>query len=70
MCSDKAGNILISRVLSGSAADKTGLLRSGDLIHEINDTCIQGLSVDDVADIMVNSSNPSQCNFSNIFSKN
>lgn len=53
MKSDQNGNIVISRVLVGGAADKCGMLTAGDIIHQINDQEINGYSVDNVADLMV-----------------
>lgn len=47
------GDIIVSRVLCGGAADRSGMLRPGDVIHEINGNNLEGLSVDDVADLMV-----------------
>jgi hypothetical protein len=48
----KNGRVLISRVLHGGAADKSGLLHAGDIIHEINGTGVRGFSVDQVAELM------------------
>ena len=53
MKSDQEGNIVISRVLVGGAADKCGLLTAGDIIHQINGEDVHGYSVDSVADLMV-----------------
>ena len=50
---EKDGNIVISRVLCGGAADRSGMLHPGDALHEINGRALRGLSVDDVADLMV-----------------
>ena len=47
------GDVVISRVLCGGAADRSGMLRPGDVLHEINGRNVVGLSVDDVADLMV-----------------
>jgi MAGUK p55 subfamily protein 5 len=47
------GNIVISRVLCGGVADRSGMLHQGDTLHEINGRELFGLSVDDVADLMV-----------------
>lgn len=47
------GDIVVSRVLCGGAADRSGMLRPGDVIHEINGNSLDGLSVDDIADLMV-----------------
>ncbi len=55
MKSDQEGNIIISRVLVGGAADKCGMLAAGDTIHSVNGEDIHGLSVDDVAKLMVSS---------------
>ena len=51
--SDIAGNILISRVIHGTVADRCGLLRVGDVIHEINGESIHGKTIDEIADEMV-----------------
>lgn len=48
----KDGSTSISRVLCGGAADRSGLLHPGDVIHEINGKSIMGFSLDDVADLM------------------
>lgn len=50
---DRAGNILISRVLHGSVADRSKQLHTGDVIHEINGESLRGKTIDDVADLMV-----------------
>lgn len=50
---EKDGNIVISRVLCGGAADRSGMLHPGDALHEINGRALHGLNVDDVADLMV-----------------
>ena len=50
---DNAGNILISRVLHGSVADRSKQLHAGDVIHEINGQTLRGKTIDDVADMMV-----------------
>lgn len=47
------GNIVVSRVLCGGAADRSGMLHPGDILHELNGRALTGLSVDDVADLMV-----------------
>ena len=53
MKSDQNGNIVISRILVGGAADKCGMLAAGDIIHQINGEEINGYSIDNVADLMV-----------------
>ena len=45
--------IVISRVLSGSVAARSGVLHPGDIIHEINDTPLGGWTIDGVAEFMV-----------------
>ena len=50
---EAGGDIVISRVLCGGAADRSGMLHPGDVLHEINGRELIGLSVDDVADLMV-----------------
>lgn len=54
MKSNQEGDIVISRVLVGGAADKCGLLTAGDIIHQVNGQDIQGYSVDNFANLMVN----------------
>lgn len=51
--SDVVGNILISRVIHGTIADRCGLLKPGDVIHEINGESVRGRTIDEVADKMV-----------------
>ena len=53
MRSEKDGSITISRVLCGGAADRSGMIHSGDILHEINGVSVAGKTVDEVADIMV-----------------
>lgn len=50
---EEDGNIVISRVLCGGAADRSGMLHPGDILHELNGRELTGLSVDDIADLMV-----------------
>jgi MAGUK p55 subfamily member 5 len=46
-------SIIISRIVKGGAAEKSGLLHDGDEILEINGIDIRGKSIDDVCDLMV-----------------
>ena len=50
---DNVGNILIGRILHGTVADRCGLLHPGDVLHEINKTDLQGMTIDEVGDLMV-----------------
>ena len=50
---DQDKRIVISRVLSGGVASRSGVLHPGDIIHEINDTPLQGWTIDGVAEFMV-----------------
>ena len=47
---------MISRVLCGGAADRSGMLHPGDILQELNGQELTDLSVDDVADLMVTNS--------------
>lgn len=51
--SDTADNILISRVIHGTVADRCGLFRVGDVIHEINGYSVHGKTIDEIAEEMV-----------------
>ena len=44
---------MISRLVCGGAADHSGMLHPGDILHELNGRELTGLSVDDIADLMV-----------------
>ena len=41
----------ISRVLCGGAAGRSGMIHSGDMLHEINGISVAGKTVGEVADI-------------------
>ena len=56
MKSDEDERIVISRVLDGGVASRTGVLHPGDIVHEINGNSVQGWSIDQVATYMVNRS--------------
>jgi len=45
--------IVISRVLQGGAASRSGMLHQGDVMLEINGQSVQGWSIDEVAKFMV-----------------
>ena len=45
--------IVVSRVLAGGMAFRSGALHAGDIVHEINDYTVQGWSIDEVATFMV-----------------
>ena len=50
---DEEERIVISRILAGGIASRTGALHQGDIVHEINDKAVQGWSIDQVATYMV-----------------
>ena len=50
---DEEERIVISRVLSGGVASRTGILHVGDIVHEINEKSVRGWSIDQVATYMV-----------------
>lgn len=51
-CNDDK-QIVISRVLAGGVASRSGVLHPGDIVHEINDKSLEGWSIDGVATFMV-----------------
>ncbi len=53
MRSNEEEMIVISRVLDGGVASRTGVLHPGDIVHEINGKSVRGWSVDQVATYMV-----------------
>lgn len=46
-------SVLVSRVVKGGAAEKSGLLSEGDEILEINGISIRGKHVNEVHDLLV-----------------
>ncbi|XP_019854587.1 PREDICTED: MAGUK p55 subfamily member 6-like isoform X2 [Amphimedon queenslandica] len=50
--SDSNDNVIISRIIHGKVADRCGILRVGDIIHEINGYSVYGKTIDDIADEM------------------
>lgn len=46
-------SVIISRIVKGGAAERSGLLHEGDEILEINGVEIRGKDVNDVFDILV-----------------
>lgn len=50
---NRDGCILISRIVSGSAAQKCGLLHTNDEILEINAIAVRGKTINDVCDMLV-----------------
>ena len=44
---------MIGRIVKGGAADRSGLLREGDEILEINGIDMRGKNVNDVCELMV-----------------
>lgn len=53
MRSDENKEIVVSRVLAGGVAFRSGALHAGDIVHEINDYTVHGWSIDEVANFMV-----------------
>lgn len=49
---DRTGSIVIARVLHGGVADRSGLIHSGDEVHEVNGINIRGKSPLDVVHIL------------------
>ncbi|XP_043206273.1 uncharacterized protein LOC122372769 isoform X2 [Amphibalanus amphitrite] len=49
---NEGDSVLVGRIVKGGAADKSGLLRPGDEILEVNGIEMRGKSVDDVCDIL------------------
>lgn len=49
---DRTGSIVIARVLHGGAADRSGLIHTGDEVHEVNGINIRGKSPHDVVNIL------------------
>lgn len=46
-------NVVVSRVVKGGAAERSGLLSEGDEILEINGIPIRGKHINEVHDLMV-----------------
>lgn len=46
-------SVIISRIVKGGAAEKSGLLHEGDEVLEINGTEIRGKDVNEVFDLLV-----------------
>ncbi len=46
---DKEGTILISRVLHGGMASRSGMLHPGDIVHEVSGTSVEGWDIDRIA---------------------
>lgn len=49
---NEGDSVLVGRIVKGGAADKSGLLRPGDEILEVNGIEMRGKTVDDVCDIL------------------
>ena len=45
--------MIISRIVKGGTADKSGLLHEGDEILDINGTEMKGKDIDEVSDMLV-----------------
>lgn len=45
--------IYIARVFVGGAADKTGVIQTGDELHEINHIPVKGRNIEQVVNILV-----------------
>ncbi|KAM6946061.1 MAGUK p55 subfamily member 4-like [Aplochiton taeniatus] len=52
---EETGEISIARVIQGGLADRSGLLRPGDLLVEVNGKPVEGLDPEEVIQILVNS---------------
>ena len=50
---NEGDSVVIGRIVKGGAADKSGLLREGDEILEINGIDMRGKNVNDVCELMV-----------------
>lgn len=48
-------SVIISRIVKGGAAEKSGLLHEGDEVLEINGIEIRGKDVNEVFDLLVSS---------------
>jgi len=51
---NRDGNIVIGRIVSGGAAQQSGLLHEEDEILEINNIPVRGKTINDVCDMLVN----------------
>ena len=49
---EDCGSIIVNRIVKGGVAEKSGLLREGDEILEVNRKRIRGLTLDKAADII------------------
>ncbi|EDV26430.1 uncharacterized protein TRIADDRAFT_54413 [Trichoplax adhaerens] len=49
---EKNSSIIVGRVIRGSIVDSSGLVKVGDELHEINGRCVDGLTLDEVADMV------------------
>ncbi|XP_068184524.1 MAGUK p55 subfamily member 4-like isoform X2 [Antennarius striatus] len=52
---EETGEIYIARVIHGGLADRSGLLRPGDLLVEVNGNQVVGLDPEEVIQILINS---------------
>ena len=50
---ERTGKIVIARVMHGGAADRSGLIHSGDEVIEVNGIDVLGKTPNDVLDILV-----------------
>lgn len=50
---NRDGNIVISRIVAGGAAEQSGLLHEDDEILEINNIPVRGKTINDVCDMLV-----------------
>ncbi|KAK2151349.1 hypothetical protein LSH36_366g01001 [Paralvinella palmiformis] len=55
---EESGKIKIARVMLGGAADRSGLIQSGDEVHEVNTIKVAGKSPTEVVQILSNSTGP------------
>lgn len=51
---NRDGSIVISRIVIGGAAQKSGLLHENDEILEINSIPVRGKTINDICDMLVN----------------
>ncbi len=56
-------SVIVGRIVTGGAAEKSGLLHEGDEILEINGIDIRGKTVNEICDLMVSSERLSELIF-------
>ncbi len=50
---DVLGSVVIARVMHGGAADRSGLIHVGDVVHEVNGVDVRGRDPDEVVGLLV-----------------